>query len=124
MNLTLDEFLRSLERSVDELPALFAEWDAIDPELYDLYASQLGWLLRARHEATAMATGQGRVIEVAVRLAFANAKLLRLRDSLVLLMGLDLDDILQWHGLQRQSVSISGAVDDLASNDNRYPMAA
>ena len=42
MNISLDQYIDGLERSVRELPAVLAEWDQIDSELQIEYVDQLG----------------------------------------------------------------------------------
>lgn len=89
MNITVDQYLRSLERSVRELPSVLSAWRTLDPDLCGEYADQLAWLLTAQPEVLAIAATQGRVADVAGRLVRANATLLALRDSIVDLMGVD-----------------------------------
>jgi len=90
MNLTIDQFLSSVERSVRELPTVVREWHSIDDDLQQEYADQLSWLLGSYAEVMAMAATQGRLSEVEQRLATANAALLDYRDALNDLMGVSL----------------------------------
>jgi len=88
MNLSLDRYIEGVERTAANLPALLKNWETIDEDLGAEYAEQLSWLLRARPEATAMATTSGRFVEIAQRLAAAVATMWELRAELEAKMGI------------------------------------
>jgi hypothetical protein len=90
MNLTLDDYILSLEDSARELPAVLAEWDEIDPELQDGYIDQLSWLIRVQRQVALRARDEGREREISERLIAANAAMGTLRESLLELMGIKL----------------------------------
>lgn len=45
MNLTVDQFMSGLERTVVELPRVLVEWEDLDDTLCTEYHEQIQWLL-------------------------------------------------------------------------------
>lgn len=91
MNLTTDQFIRGLERSVSELPSVLNEWESLDQELRTEYADQLDWMLRTRQFASDRAASEGRGIEIAQRVAAVNAALFAVRAAIADTMGLSVE---------------------------------
>jgi hypothetical protein len=82
MNASLDQYMRGLEEAVERLPELLARWSDVDSELRTEYAAQLEWMLEAREQAELLATKEGRVFEIAARLARATGMLIGLSSQL------------------------------------------
>jgi hypothetical protein len=88
MNLSLDQFIDGFERTARDLPALLAEWESIEEDLRQEYVDQLSWMLRTRPEVIAMATPEGRLVEVAQRMGAATVVMWALRADIDAKMGI------------------------------------
>jgi len=119
MNITPEEFLRSLEESVRELPSVLREWDQIDGDLRVEYADQLAWLLDHEQEALERARKHGNVRQwpTAMRLAVANRVLFDLADVIREKMGIRVD------GLTRGLTASPHGADARAADEPQLAMA-
>jgi hypothetical protein len=95
MNVTLDQYLVGLERSVSELPEVFRGWAALDDDLREIYSDQLAWMLGARDEVLETAKAEKRLLEVQFRIARATSLLFSLRDELQTFMGIPAEALVQ-----------------------------
>jgi hypothetical protein len=91
MNLTIDQYILGLERSVRELPDVLAEWDELEDELREEYAAQLLWLLRVRADVGMRAVHEKRFLELENRIGTATAALFNMRQDLREKMGITTD---------------------------------
>ena len=82
MNLTLDQYMAGLERSVHELPTLLAVWFTLDVDLRAAYENQLWWMLSKRWLVLEMAERRGRKPEIAQRLERVRVGLLDMREAI------------------------------------------
>jgi hypothetical protein len=96
MNLTIDQFIDGLERSVRELPAVLAEWEDIEVELREEYTDQLLWLLRSRSDVLARATQGNRYLELAQRIVAATCAMFQIREGIREKMGITTDRIVPY----------------------------
>lgn len=87
MNITIEQFIEGLERSVRELPSILEDWDGLDDELREGYTEQLLWLLKSRAAVLANVAGT-RHLDAAQRIATATAALCHLKRELDEVMGI------------------------------------
>ena len=85
MNLTVDQFMSGLDRTLRELPGVLEEWPQLDQELQDEYAEQLGWML-SRFDAVQARSGSS---AVALRLVAARLHLYSLRNQIRAVMEVE-----------------------------------
>lgn len=90
MNLTLEQYINGLERSVRELPTVLLQWAALDSELQFEYTEQLTWLLRERSNVLKQAIKQNRYSELKTRISNVNQNLFEIRNLILAKMNLDL----------------------------------
>lgn len=93
MNLTLEQFLTGLERTGSEIGKLLDEWDGVDDDLREEYASQLDWMVGEGwgHAARAAGSLNGPIRDAIVeRMGRAGEAILAHRDRAAGLMGVDL----------------------------------
>lgn len=109
MNLTLDQYLSGLERSAREIPRVLAEWATLDYDLCDSYAEQLAWLLQVQADIFVSARSLGRDMEVAERLARANAEFLALQAQIGALLGVDVPRLLHSADIKTPSGTLAHA---------------
>lgn len=91
MNLTIEQFLSGLERSVRELPVALGKWADIDEDLRAEYVDQLTWMLERRWEILVAAERANQLGHVATRLAMVSVALRRIAPALREHMGIDLN---------------------------------
>jgi len=96
MNLTLDQYLNGLERSVRELPAVLLEWDDIEPDLQDEYVDQLTWMLHVRPDVARRAEQEGRYLDVMQRINAATSAMFHMREQLREKMSVSVDRIVPY----------------------------
>jgi hypothetical protein len=94
MTMTIDEFLHSLERTAEKLPALLARHESVDDALWEEYVSQVEWLLASREDVL-LAARTSRRADVGERIARASAAFFAMREHLEQLMGISQDEFLR-----------------------------
>jgi hypothetical protein len=62
--MTLEVYLDSLVRTINELPALIKDWDSLDSELKDNYREQIEWLLRQEPHFVSVAKEQNKAVVI------------------------------------------------------------
>jgi hypothetical protein len=98
MNLTLDQYIAGLERSVRGLASVLGEWEELDEELRSEYVEQLLWMLRVRPDvlSRAMREGDARWFELSERVAAATARLFEMRGEIAEKMGVTIERIVPY----------------------------
>ena len=138
MNLTVQQYLTGLERSVANLPGLLRRWPELDADLRDHFADELGWMADVHHQVVARAIREGRA-DFARRLIEAGSRLLEQRDLVERQVGVSLFlkheayssagirstaarafDLLGFGAAMRVSVSTSGVSPVKSANDDGY----
>lgn len=89
MNLTVQQYLTGLERSVVNLPGLLLRWNELDEDLREHLADELVWMADVHHEVVARAWREGRE-DFAMRLRDAGFRLLEQQERIEQQAGLSI----------------------------------
>jgi hypothetical protein len=60
MNLTVQQYLSGLERSVRNLPGVLTRWERIEEDLREHYLDELGWMADVFHDVVGRALAEQR----------------------------------------------------------------
>ena len=87
MNLTVDQFLSGLGRTVRDLPELLRRWDSLADDLQCAYADQLQWMLDHFDDVQQLARLDEKP-RVGVQLVDARTRLYGMRDEILAVTGI------------------------------------